>query len=84
MLLGGELVVARGRMNRPRDVREARLLELEGKFRLLDDDLARQKRIVKDLESDGHSSVGARTVLRLMEQEQAAIIEELGYSPRPN
>ncbi len=67
-----------------RSLSDAQRLELEGKCRLLEDDLARQTRIIKDLESDGHSSLAARTVLRLMEQEQAAIIEELGYSPRAN
>ena len=63
---------------------EARLLELETRFREIEDDLTRQRRIIKDLEDDGHTSVGANTVLRLLQQEQATIVEELGYNPRTN
>jgi hypothetical protein len=63
---------------------EARRLELETRFRELDADLVRQRRIIKDLEQDGHTSVAANTLLRLMEREQAAIVGELGYNPRIN
>jgi hypothetical protein len=63
---------------------EARKLELEVRFRSLDADVSRQRRIIKELEEDGHPSTGAKTVLRLLEQEQSAILDELGYNPRAN
>ena len=65
-------------------VSAARRSELEGRFREIETDLVRQRRIIKELVEDGHSSVGANTVLRLLENEQAAIEEELGYNPRLN
>ena len=63
---------------------EARRLELEVRFRGLDEDVLRQKRIIRDLEDSGHPSVAAKTVLRLFEKEQSAILEEPGYDPRSN
>jgi hypothetical protein len=65
-------------------VSAARRLELEVRFREIEADIVRQRRIIKELVEDGHSSVGTNTVLRLLENEQAVIEQELGYNPRLN
>jgi hypothetical protein len=54
------------------------------RFREIEADIVRQRRIIKELVEDGHSSVGTNTVLRLLENEQAVIEQELGYNPRLN
>jgi len=70
--------------NSDRRLSDPRQSELEVRFRELDADRIRQRQIIKDLEQDGHKTIGAETMLRLIEREQSAIIEELGYSPRAN
>ena len=65
-------------------VSAARRSELEVRFRKIEADIVRQRRIIKELVEDGHSPVGANTVLRLLENEQAVIEQELGYYPRLN
>lgn len=54
------------------------------RFQALDADIARQKQVLKEFIDKGTSFIAAATVLRLLEQEQGAIIEELGYNPRTN
>jgi len=73
-----------GNENRPGGLTDARRRELEERFRALDEDVVRQRRVIKELEEAGRPRVGALTVLRLLEQEQAAIVNELGYNPRKN
>jgi hypothetical protein len=50
----------------------------------LDDLIVRQQRALKDLNGNSSAFISAATVLRLLEREQGAIIEELGYNPRSN
>lgn len=71
-----------GNESRSGGVSAARQLELARQFCEGDEDIVRQLRIISDLEQSGHSAVAAKTLLRLMEREQQAIVEELGYSPR--
>ncbi len=54
------------------------------RFRELDDLIVRQKQAFKDINNSSAAFASAATVLRLLEQEQGAIIEELGYNPRAN
>lgn len=54
------------------------------RFRELDDLIVRQRRALKDIKRSSAAFISATTVLRLLEQEQGAIIEELGYNPRSN
>ena len=63
---------------------DARRLELEVRFRELDADRIRQRRIIADLKQDGHTTIAAETMLGLIEREQSAIMEELGHNPRAN
>jgi hypothetical protein len=72
------------RLARSGRVLTARETELEERFRELDADIAVQHRIIQQLGEEGRSAVGANTVLRLFENEQFAIMDELGYDPRLN
>ena len=47
---------------------ESRLEIAERQVRDAEEDVARQKRIVEDLVKAGHPAVGARTLLRLLQQ----------------
>lgn len=58
--------------------------ELETRFRELDNLIVRQKRALKALGQSGATFVAAANVLHLLEREQLAVIEELGYNPRAN
>ena len=61
-----------------------RRAELETRFRELDDLIVCQKQALKELGQSGATFVAVANVLHLLEREQAAVIEELGYNPRAN
>jgi hypothetical protein len=44
----------------------------------------RQKQALQEVRKNGVIFVAAARVLCLLEQEQSAVIEELGYNPRSN
>jgi hypothetical protein len=54
------------------------------RFQALDADIVRQRQAIKESQGKGAPFIAASTVLRLLEQEQSAIVEELGYNPRTN
>jgi hypothetical protein len=56
-------------------------LELASEVQRLDLDILRQQQIIKDLEKDGRSSLGARTMLRLLEESRRILLERLGVQP---
>ena len=59
----------------------SRRTELEARFQALYYLIVRQKEAINEIGQDGASSLTAATVLRLLEREQAAALEELGYKP---
>lgn len=57
----------------------ARQFELEALLDRQAEYIARQQRIIRHLEHCGQSTLGARTILHLLEQKRTAILQELGY-----
>lgn len=51
--------------------------EIATRLQNLDLDIARQRRIVYELERDQHPAVGANTLLRLLEDARRVLMEEL-------
>jgi hypothetical protein len=54
--------------------------EIAERLQKLDLDIICQKRIVRELERDGHPAVGAKTLLTLLELARLALAAELGPS----
>ena len=50
-------------------------------LRLLEEKPRHGYEIIKDLEKDGRSSLGARTMLRLLEESRRILLERLGVQP---
>ena len=73
-----------GNTSRSSDLSASRRAELETRFREIDALIVRQKQALQEVRKSGAIFVAAAHVLRLLEQEQSAVIEELGYNPRAN
>jgi hypothetical protein len=52
--------------------------EIAARLQQLDLDILRQKRIVSELERDQHPSMGAKTLLRLLEEARRILAEQMG------
>jgi len=52
--------------------------EIAERLHRLDLDIHRQNQIIRELERDGHPAVGAKTLLRLLEEARRALAEQMG------
>ena len=68
----------------PNRLTDAARREIETRLRDLTDDLARYHRILQEFKQAGEPYDAVEGIIRLLAQEQEALISELGYNPGSN
>lgn len=58
--------------------------DIERRLRGISVAIARQREIIEDIEREGHTAAGAKTLLRLFQEERMALSQQLEPNPDSN